>query len=245
MGRVDRRGYRRLRSLVDTLRRLVPDSVRGCIHSGARQRRGQALAPDVLFFASLPPSGPALWLAHNRYYFGDALYFYRGPWSAAAIQGNADYPGRGDWRTAIQYFLEAGKLVTAAYRHAPRRGRNHRRHLRAGRSGLCFCWLCCRHSTSGACIPLRRRRFSFPRSGRSLFTTHATRWHFCRLLALGIGALARLGKGRFGPIPAARGAYSRLFNSAASPLQPFHYLAGIRGEFPRPPRMGRARRRPG
>ena len=63
-------------------------------------------------FCVIAVLGPAIWLAHNRYYFGDALYFYRGPWSAAAIQGQAYYPGRGNWHLAIQYFFEAGKLLT-------------------------------------------------------------------------------------------------------------------------------------
>lgn len=65
----------------------------------------------VLVFCLIASIGPAIWLAHNRYYFGDFLYFYRGPWSAAAIQGSASYPGRGDWRMAIHYYFEAGKLA--------------------------------------------------------------------------------------------------------------------------------------
>ena len=65
----------------------------------------------VLVFCLIASLGPAIWLAHNRYYFGDFLYFYRGPWSAAAIQGSASYPGRGDWQTAIHYYFEAGKLA--------------------------------------------------------------------------------------------------------------------------------------
>jgi len=65
----------------------------------------------LIVFGILAMTGPVLWLAHNRYYFGDALYFYRGPWSAQAIQGNVGYPGRGDWHLAIRYFLEAGRLL--------------------------------------------------------------------------------------------------------------------------------------
>jgi hypothetical protein len=56
-------------------------------------------------------AAPVLWLGHNRWYFGDPLYFYRGPYSALAIQGTSNYPGRGDWHVAAQYFLAAGKLV--------------------------------------------------------------------------------------------------------------------------------------
>lgn len=68
-------------------------------------------ACGVALFCALAAIGPALWLAHNRFYFGDALYFYRGPWSALAIQGHADYPGRGNWQVALHYYFEAGKLA--------------------------------------------------------------------------------------------------------------------------------------
>jgi len=65
----------------------------------------------AILFCLIALAGPALWLAFNRWYFGDALYFYRGPWSPMAIQGNAPYPGHGDWQVAIRYFFEAGKLL--------------------------------------------------------------------------------------------------------------------------------------
>lgn len=65
----------------------------------------------VALFCIVAGAGPALWLAHNRWYYSDALYFYRGPWSALAIQGRGAYPGRGDWRTAAQYYFAAGRLV--------------------------------------------------------------------------------------------------------------------------------------
>ncbi|HEX4137683.1 MAG TPA: glycosyltransferase family 39 protein [Bryobacteraceae bacterium] len=64
-----------------------------------------------LLFCLFAAAGPALWLAHNRWYFGDPLYFYRGPYSALAIQGKMSYPGRGDWQVAAQYFFAAGRLV--------------------------------------------------------------------------------------------------------------------------------------
>ncbi len=74
--------------------------------NGGGKRWGAAIV-----FCMLAGAGPALWLAHNRWYFGDPLYFYRGPYSALAIQGNTAYPGRGDWRAAAQYFFAAGQLV--------------------------------------------------------------------------------------------------------------------------------------
>ena len=65
----------------------------------------------AIAFCIVAGIGPAIWLAHNRWYFGDPLYFYRGPWSALVIQGNAPYPGRGNWRVAFQYFTAAGLLI--------------------------------------------------------------------------------------------------------------------------------------
>jgi hypothetical protein len=77
------------------------------IFGKARNSRWLATA----FFCALAGIGPALWLIHNRYYFGDALYFYRGPYSALAIQGKSNYPGNGDWRAAAHYFFAAARLV--------------------------------------------------------------------------------------------------------------------------------------
>jgi hypothetical protein len=72
--------------------------------------RGKRLLKAALF-CMLAGAGPLLWLAHNRYYFGDPLYFFRGPYSALVIQGKSAYPGRGDWRAAAHYFFAAGRLV--------------------------------------------------------------------------------------------------------------------------------------
>jgi hypothetical protein len=62
-------------------------------------------------FCLIAGLGPLLWLAHNRWYFGDPLYFYRGPWSALALQGDRPYPGKDAWLVAIRYFLAAGRLI--------------------------------------------------------------------------------------------------------------------------------------
>jgi hypothetical protein len=62
-------------------------------------------------FCAIAGAGPALWLIHNFWYFNDPLYFYRGPWSALAIQGKLPYPGKGDWLMAAHYFLEAGRYI--------------------------------------------------------------------------------------------------------------------------------------
>jgi hypothetical protein len=55
-------------------------------------------------FCLLASLGPMFWLAHNWYLSGDPLAFYRGPYSALAIQGKADYPGKGYWPRAFQFF---------------------------------------------------------------------------------------------------------------------------------------------
>ena len=75
---------------------------------------GRRVVPRIsatVLFSLLAAIGPAIWLAHNRFWFTDPLYFYRGPWSAAAIQGKAWYPGQNDWRMSVHYFIEAGKLL--------------------------------------------------------------------------------------------------------------------------------------
>jgi hypothetical protein len=67
--------------------------------------------PAAMLFSVIAGAGPLLWCAHNRWYFEDPLYFFRGPWSPRAIQGNHSYPGLGDWRLATKYFFTAGTLV--------------------------------------------------------------------------------------------------------------------------------------
>jgi hypothetical protein len=89
---------------------LMPFAAAYILVCGRGRRPLRRWAAAILFCA-MAGAAPALWLAHNRWYFGDPLYFYRGPYSALAIQGTSNYPGRGDWRTAAQYFFAAGKLV--------------------------------------------------------------------------------------------------------------------------------------
>ena len=71
------------------------------------KRRKLAVAAVFILLASF---GPAYWLAHNWWLSGDPLEFYRGPYSAIAIQGTATYPGRGDWRLAGLYYRTAAEL---------------------------------------------------------------------------------------------------------------------------------------
>ena len=71
-------------------------------------------------FAVLAALGPLSWLAHNQYYFSNALEFYNGDYSAKAIyarqlaQGIARYPGDHDWRQALHYYFAAVQ-VTAGW----------------------------------------------------------------------------------------------------------------------------------
>ncbi len=70
-------------------------------------KRNRLLA--ALVFGAIASLGPLAWMAHDRWYAADWLSFYRGPYSAKAIQGNYSYPGQGDWKTALLYFAWAAR----------------------------------------------------------------------------------------------------------------------------------------
>jgi Dolichyl-phosphate-mannose-protein mannosyltransferase len=71
----------------------------------------------ALVFAAVAALGPLAWLAHNQYYYSNALEFYSGEGSAKAIyagelaQGGDRYPGDHNWRVAIQYYFAAVTLT--------------------------------------------------------------------------------------------------------------------------------------
>ncbi len=73
----------------------------------------------ALIFAVLAALGPLAWLAHNQYYYSNALEFYDGDFSAQAIyarqvacgRGMPIYPGDHDWRQAIHYYFAAVTLT--------------------------------------------------------------------------------------------------------------------------------------
>lgn len=71
-------------------------------------------------FSMIATLGPAYWLLHNLYLDGDPLGFYRGPYSAIAINlrtrsaSMPRYPGEQDWPTAIHYFAAAARLVAGS-----------------------------------------------------------------------------------------------------------------------------------
>ncbi|MCC7237724.1 MAG: glycosyltransferase family 39 protein [Bryobacterales bacterium] len=68
-------------------------------------------------FCAIAGLGPLAWLAHNWWWWGDTLEFYRGEWSARAIyeralrSGMKPAPGDGDWRLAFLYFTSAIRAV--------------------------------------------------------------------------------------------------------------------------------------
>ncbi len=66
--------------------------------------------PVTLVFCAIAGLGPLYWMGHNWWMTGDWLDFYRGPYSARAIQGSATYPGLKDWRTATVYYSAAAQL---------------------------------------------------------------------------------------------------------------------------------------
>jgi len=67
-------------------------------------------------FGGVASAAPLAWLAHNWWYYGDALAFYRGPYSAMAIYRRAldagmdKYPGDHDWGKAWGQFRAAAQL---------------------------------------------------------------------------------------------------------------------------------------
>ena len=73
----------------------------------AARRNRIAVAALFSFLAAL---GPLFVLFHHWWVAGDALAFYRGPYSPRAIQGSADYPGKNDWREAFLYYRTAAQL---------------------------------------------------------------------------------------------------------------------------------------
>ncbi len=72
---------------------------------------------NALLFAVLAALGPLAWLAHNQYYYSNALEFYDGDFSAQAIYarqvaaGVARYPGDHNWSQAIHYYFTAVLLT--------------------------------------------------------------------------------------------------------------------------------------
>jgi hypothetical protein len=79
-----------------------------------RARQNRILA--TLLFGTIACAGPLYWFAHNWWYFGDPLEFYRGPFShhgiyqSAIARGMERYRGDGDWGQALRYVATAIRL---------------------------------------------------------------------------------------------------------------------------------------
>jgi 4-amino-4-deoxy-L-arabinose transferase-like glycosyltransferase len=89
---------------------LIPFAALYFLLAAKRRRIGVAL-----LFGAIATAGPLYWLAHNWWLSGDPLEFYRGSYSARAIQGGASYPGKGDWRTAWLYYRTAAQLCAGPW----------------------------------------------------------------------------------------------------------------------------------
>jgi hypothetical protein len=72
----------------------------------AKQRR---IAASCVF-CLIAGLGPLYWLAHNWWLTGDALEFFRGPYSPRAIQRSQYYPGKDNWALAWLQFRTAAQL---------------------------------------------------------------------------------------------------------------------------------------
>ena len=76
----------------------------------AKRRRILAAA----IFCAIAGIGPLFVLFHHWWLTGDALAFYRGPYSPRAIQHGVDYPGNHNWRVAAFYFGSAAQICAGA-----------------------------------------------------------------------------------------------------------------------------------
>jgi hypothetical protein len=71
---------------------------------------------SAVIFGAIASLPPLYWLGHNWWYYGNALEFYNGPYSAKmiyerAVKANMQrYPGDHDWPTAMQYYRAAADL---------------------------------------------------------------------------------------------------------------------------------------
>jgi hypothetical protein len=79
----------------------------------AAKRRRYGVAATVVFCA-IAAIGPVFVLFHHWWLTGDALAFYRGPYSPRAIQHGAAYPGNGNLREAFVHYGAAAQLCAGA-----------------------------------------------------------------------------------------------------------------------------------
>jgi hypothetical protein len=67
---------------------------------------------SAILYAAIASLGPLYWFGHNWYLTGDALDFYRGPYSPRAIQRGEPYPGLHNAPLAWLYYRTAVTLCS-------------------------------------------------------------------------------------------------------------------------------------
>ncbi len=83
-------------------------------------RRGRLRTPSFWMASVLLAAAPTAWFLYNAKFFGDWLYFARGPYSAAAIEkrtaapGTQLYPGWHNPWVALLFFLKVSEMDAAA-----------------------------------------------------------------------------------------------------------------------------------
>ena len=95
----------------------------------------------AVVFTVVVVAGPVGWLAYNAHYYGDALDFMRGPYSASAIEKKTSaagvfHPGWHDPVVALRFYRKSAQMDTAY-----------------GESGLALMWF----AVAGAVVVVRRR----------------------------------------------------------------------------------------
>ncbi len=91
---------------------LIPFAALAVLLTGGEKRWSCAIV-----FSAAAALGPLYWLAHNTFFYGDPLEFYRGPYSAKAIyarqraEGIIQYPGDHNWALAWLYYRTAAQLA--------------------------------------------------------------------------------------------------------------------------------------
>jgi hypothetical protein len=83
---------------------ILPVAALAILATGGKRRWRAAI-----LFGVIAGAGPLFWLGYNHWFYSNWLEFYNGPYSAKAIQGAADYPGRGDWPGAWRYYAAAAR----------------------------------------------------------------------------------------------------------------------------------------
>jgi hypothetical protein len=73
-------------------------------------RSGEKRIATTAVYCVLAVAVPLYWLAHNWWYYDDALFFFNAPYAPRGIAGPAGYHGYRDWFKAWQYFWAAARL---------------------------------------------------------------------------------------------------------------------------------------